>query len=106
MFMNGDCVSCCQVIKADRFAYENGRNCTLECLQKNFVDSMNRCGNKDDPALHGWTLHLCISKGDWKHKREWLQQQRHYSNQTGNICPRCLCDTHSEALGRYLRKIQ
>ena len=85
----------CEVVRSDRYAYgENGKNCTLECLQRHFVSSMNACGQMNDPSLHGYTMHLCISKGDWKHKREWLQQERHYSNQTGLICPRCLCDTH------------
>ena len=88
---------CFEVVKSDRFAYsENGKNLTLECLQKHFVESMNACGQMNDPALHGYTIHLCVSKGDWKHKKEWLQQSRHYSNVPGQICPRCLCNSQDK----------
>ena len=30
-----------------------------------------------------------LGKGDWKFKREWLEQSRHYSL-GDKICPRCL----------------
>ena len=63
------------------------------------MDAMVLLSSKDDPQLHGWSVHLTVSKGDWKHKREWLSQTRHYANlagphgQPGQICPRCLADS-------------
>ncbi|CAE7395455.1 Cpr, partial [Symbiodinium sp. CCMP2592] len=92
------------VLKSDRFAIDHNskKNLTLACLQKLFVDSMIPLASCDDAELHGWSVHLCVSKGDWKHKREWLAQSRHYGNvagpngQPGQICPRCLADSSRE----------
>ncbi|CAE7310089.1 Cpr, partial [Symbiodinium sp. CCMP2456] len=87
------------VVRSDRFAFDGKKNLTLSCLQKALVDSMLLLSSKDDPELHGWSLHLTVSKGDWKHKREWLMQTRHYANlagpngQLGQICPRCFADS-------------
>ena len=93
-----------EVLRSDRFAFEHNskKNLTLSCLQKVFVDSMIPLSSCDDVELHGWSLHLTVSKGDWKHKREWLSQARHYGNvagpngQPGQICPRCLADSSRE----------
>ena len=88
-----------EVLRSDKFHYENRRNRTLECIQREFVASMNLCSNHSDPELQGYTLHCCIDKGDWKHKKDWLQACRHFSNVSakgggsgpgkGLICPRC-----------------
>ena len=53
----------------------------------------------------GYSLHAVLSKGDWKYKREWLDQHRNCGNVGarhgvrpsearghGRICPRCLAD--------------
>ena len=92
--------SCSEVLRSDRFHYDGKLNRTLECIQQHIVESLNHCSNGDDPALQGWTMHLTVSKGDWKHKKEWLAADRHYSNVSGQggsngpgkgrICPRCL----------------
>ena len=89
-------------MRADRFAYnKDGKNMTLEGLQRCFAASLRTCADRNCEGQHGWTLHPVVSKGDWKHKRKWLQQKRHYMNMAGNapraadsgkICPRCLCD--------------
>ena len=76
--------------------YRKGRNKTLEALQKHFVKAINAISK---PGPLGYSAHLCVSKGDWKHKKEWLQQSKHYSNVStaagqrrggGHVCPRCL----------------
>ncbi|CAJ1351421.1 unnamed protein product [Effrenium voratum] len=48
----------------------------------------------------GYTLHYTCGKGDWKWRREWLEETRHYSKATrtandisGQICRRCLAGT-------------
>ena len=79
-----------QVIKSDFFHYENGANVTLQDLQRELVSSFNRCATRrgDEP-----TLHMILSKGDWKWKYEFLKQERNYMNVTNTdvgICPRCL----------------
>ncbi|CAE7802366.1 unnamed protein product, partial [Symbiodinium sp. KB8] len=70
-------------MRADRFVYQNAKNVTLEGLQRHFADSFKISGNPEAEGQHGWTLHPVISKGDWKYKREWLQQVRHYGNLAG-----------------------
>ncbi|CAE7348719.1 unnamed protein product [Symbiodinium sp. CCMP2592] len=81
------------VLRSDKFAYDkNKRNLTLQSLQREFVASMNKCSDPEGEGLQGYTLHCTVSRGDWKHKREWLEQPRHYSNSSGKICPRCLCE--------------
>ena len=45
-----------------------------------------------DP-IDGWTLHYLCGKGDWKHKRDWLQERRSWSAssaQSNGVCRRCL----------------
>ena len=82
-----------KVLRSDKFAYDkNKKNLTLQSLQREFVASMNKCSDPHGDGLQGYTLHCTVSKGDWKHKREWLEQSRHYSNSSGKICPRCLCE--------------
>ncbi|CAE7809883.1 RTase [Symbiodinium sp. CCMP2592] len=89
------------VVRSDRFVYDNGQNITLQALQRYYADSFRICGDPASEGQHGWTMHPVISKGDWKHKREWLEQCRSYGNlasnapreqNAGRICPRCLCD--------------
>ena len=81
----------CKVIRSDKFAYRKKRNVTLHGLQKHFVKAMTACSQ---PRDHGFSLHLCVSKADWKFRREWLSQERHWSNinkmGAGQLCPRCL----------------
>ena len=63
---------------------------TLDCLQKALAQSLNMCNKPGNTSLQGYSLHLCIGKGDWKFRREWLQMERSYLNASGLICPRCL----------------
>ena len=79
-----------QIIKSDFFHYEDGKNRTLLDLQHELVKSLNLCAAKreDQP-----TLHLILSKGDWKWKQEFLLQERYYNNVINTelgLCPRCL----------------
>ena len=69
-----------------------------------------RSKNNCRPAAIGRTLNQCAQgsvklvyiagMGDWKWKREWLMETRHYGRATkkvdgdgGLICRRCLCGT-------------
>lgn len=43
-------------------------------------------------AINGWTLHYILGKGDWKYKKDWLQERRFWSNraaQSTGVCRRC-----------------
>ncbi|CAE7214290.1 unnamed protein product, partial [Symbiodinium sp. CCMP2456] len=78
------------VIKSDFFHYNGDRNITLEHLQADLVQSLNRCADKDNKL--GATLHVVAGKADWKFRREWLQQTRFYgkvTHGTNGICARC-----------------
>ena len=51
-------------------------------------------GLRDDGTSLGYSLWYVAGKGDWKHRREWLQEQRSYANAASNllggeICRRC-----------------
>ena len=58
--------------------------------------SLNLCMAEEPNPIN---LVYVAGKGDWKWKREWLQEPRHYSkaarSKTGEglICRRCLCGT-------------
>ena len=84
-----------QVVKSDLFFYEHGVNKTLRELQKHIVDSFNKASYPAGDL--SFSMQCCIGKGDWKWRREWLEQSRHYNNVRPNsdnngagICPRCL----------------
>ena len=85
-------------MKSNQFAYVGGKNSTLRGLQKSFVDSMNVASNPDAEGNDGFSLHVVLSKGDWKYRKEWLEHTRSWSNAAGpsssargqgRICPRC-----------------
>ena len=79
-----------QIIKSDFFYHEHGINHTLQDLQRDLIQSLNRCATKNGQQV---TLHLILSKGDWKWKQEWLLQERYYNNGINTdlgLCPRCL----------------
>ena len=78
------------VIKSDYFHYEGDENVTLSHLQEDLVKSLNLCADRAN-GLNA-TLHVCAGKGDWKWRKEWLQQTRFYGKVTHGshgICPRC-----------------
>ena len=87
-----------KVIKSDWFAYEDGSNLTLQDLQRHLAESLARLSTPTSQRDY-WTLQVVLGKGDWKFRREWLEQVRHWSNLptpsipngSGMICPRCLC---------------
>ena len=98
------CILKPQVIKSDAFAFEkeSGKNITLAQLQRHMVHSFNKLSNPM-PEYDNWTCHITCGKGDWKFRRDWLQQSRHWSNlgpynpvnppaNHGQICSRCLCN--------------
>ena len=41
-----------------------------------------------------WTLWFTVSKGDWKHKKMWLREQRSWETATSGICRRCYAGKH------------
>ncbi|CAE7373404.1 unnamed protein product [Symbiodinium sp. CCMP2592] len=63
-------------IKSDRFHYGGDRNVTLEHLQADLVQSLNRYADRGNGL--GATLHVVTGKGDWKSRKKWLQQSRYY----------------------------
>ncbi|CAE7021764.1 Cpr, partial [Symbiodinium sp. KB8] len=78
------------VIKSDFFHYDGDKNVTLSHLQHDLVMSLNQCSDKGNGL--GATLHVVAGKGDWKWRKEWLQQTRFYGKVTHGshgICPRC-----------------
>ena len=78
------------VIKSDYFHYKGEENVTLSHLQEDLVKSLNLCADRAN-GLNA-TLHVCAGKGDWKWRKEWLQQTRFYGKVTHGshgICPRC-----------------
>eukprot|EP00439_Symbiodinium_sp_Y106_P006991 s2757_g1.t1 len=78
------------VIKSDYFHYKGEENVTLSHLQEDLVKSLNLCADRAN-GLNA-TLHVCAGKGDWKRRKEWLQQTRFYGKVTHGshgICPRC-----------------
>ena len=46
-----------------------------------------------------YTLHAVIGKGDWKHKQQWLQERRFWSQGSGasssGVCRRCFARGHN-----------
>ncbi|CAK9057732.1 unnamed protein product, partial [Durusdinium trenchii] len=80
------------VMRACNYAYKDGHNITLEALQNELVRSLNRCISENPCPLN---LVYVAGKGDWKWKREWLQESRHYGKAAktsageGLICRRC-----------------
>ena len=79
-----------EVIKSDFFHYDGDKNVTLSHLQHDLVMSLNQCSDKGNGL--GATLHVVAGKGDWKWRKEWLQQTRFYGKVTHGshgICPRC-----------------
>lgn len=41
-----------------------------------------------------WTLWFTVSKGDWKHKKMWLREQRSWETKNSGICRRCYAGKH------------
>ncbi|CAE7252784.1 spen, partial [Symbiodinium necroappetens] len=79
-----------EVIKSDFFHSDGDKNVTLSHLQHDLVMSLNQCSDKGNGL--GATLHVVAGKGDWKWRKEWLQQTRFYGKVTHGshgICPRC-----------------
>ena len=83
-----------KVMPARLYAYDTkGVNLTLRELQRNFV-SMATHMSRPTAATRGWSCFFVAGKGDWKFKKEWLQESRSYSHHaaaqsTGLICRRC-----------------
>ena len=50
--------------------------------------SRNPCGDGM------WTLWFTVSKGDWKHKKMWLREQRSWETSNSGICRRCYAGKH------------
>ena len=79
------------VLHSKDFVYDAARkNLTLEALQEAFVAMMNNCANATRDDFAGHSLWLIAGKGDWKFKKEWLRETRHYGKL--QICRRCLAD--------------
>ena len=76
------------MIRSDNFAYKGAENRTLMDLQAALADSLNRC-NVPGIQARGWTIHVVISKGDWKYRKEFLALPRHYGCKDF-ICARCM----------------
>ena len=49
---------------------------------------MNEACRPND-MLQGHSLHYLIGKGDWKYKKEWLDEARFWSQGSQGICRRC-----------------
>eukprot|EP00913_Durusdinium_trenchii_P032143 g30100.t1 len=64
------------VMRSTCFAYDGKRNLTLEMLQKHYVRMFNECAHMPDGDQ--LSLHYCAGKGDWKFKKEWLDEPRSY----------------------------
>ena len=51
------------------------------------------------PVKGLYTLHAVIGKGDWKHKQQWLQETRFWSQgskkRNTGICRRCFAGAHN-----------
>ena len=86
-----------EIIKSEFFAHAPGEttNLTLSDLQRHLVESLNVASDPNRGS--GWTMHVCMGKGDWKWRKDWLMQSRSYMNAAGKnpsartlICPRCL----------------
>ncbi|CAK9087137.1 unnamed protein product [Durusdinium trenchii] len=84
------------VMRSTCFAYDGKRNLTLEMLQKHYVRMFNECAHMPDGDQ--LSLHYCAGKGDWKFKKEWLDEPRSYlraakkegSDGPHMVCRRCL----------------
>ncbi|CAE7245702.1 unnamed protein product [Symbiodinium sp. CCMP2592] len=87
------------VIRSAHFVYDNnGKNLTLESLQRAFANSLRKCSDPAATSLpNGTTLQYCCGRGDWKWKAEWLQELHDYTNLRTNpttgrtFCRRCRC---------------
>ena len=78
-----------KVIRSELFHYgPSGQNITLDNLQQHLAMSLQKANKEDGALAGGFTLHVVLGKGDWKFKREWLAQCRHY-NLLDGVCPRC-----------------
>ena len=78
-----------KVFKSELFAYQGKVNITMMALQDAFVKQLNVAAVN---PIDGWTLHYMIGKGDWKYKKEWLQERRFWSQnsaESSGICRRC-----------------
>lgn len=40
----------------------------------------------------GYRWFYVAGKGDWKYKKDWLCEKRHWTQKGGGICRRCLAD--------------
>ena len=85
-----------KVIKSDWYHYDkDGVNVTLQNLQAHLVRSLNEAAKRENP----WSMHVCIGKGDWKHRKDYLRLTRTYDRVAsaelggGAICHRCLGGT-------------
>ena len=80
------------MIKSDYFVVESsGKNITLQQLQQELVDSLNKAASMDNPT--GFTLHVVCGKADWKFRKDWLLSVRSYTKFANNregLCQRCL----------------
>ena len=79
-----------QVIRSELFHYgPSGQNITLDNLPQHLAMSLQKANREHSTLAGGFTLHVVLGKGDWKFKREWLAQSRHYNNTNEGMCPRC-----------------
>ena len=71
--------------------YDSGKtNLTLREIQREWVKQMNAAADHTRPGCAGFSVWLCGDKGDWKWKKEWLEEQRFYGRHM--VCRRCLAD--------------
>ena len=96
----------CKVLKSELFHYDSsGRNITLDNLQEHLAKSLQKANQPGNPDTGGWSIHLILGKGDWKWKREWLCQGRHYGA-SGHICPRCFASAADDAEKPWLDSLE
>ena len=79
------------ILHSSEFYYDPAtkKNLTLQSIQQQWVRMMNACTNIQENC-EGYSMWMVGGKGDWKFKKEWLQESRNYS--TSQICRRCLAD--------------
>ena len=93
---------CLHAIVFNEWGMHMGMNNKYSCVRAASVAhacrrELNNCAAH---PIMGYTLHYTCGKGDWKWRREWLEETRHYSKATktandisGQICRRCLAGT-------------